>query len=66
MAEQTKPTTSEDEKKLAQSGGGGLSTGLQPGGTFPGGGPGAGPDSIGTGGGQTADAPSGNVKKGGR
>jgi hypothetical protein len=44
----------------------GLSTGLQPGGTRPGGGPGAGVGSIGAGGGQTADEPTGSLKQDGR
>jgi hypothetical protein len=44
----------------------GLSTGLQPGGMRPGGGPGAGVGSIGTGGGQTADEPTGSLKHDGR
>ncbi len=47
-------------------GGGGISTGLQPGGTAPGGGPGAGMGSLGTGGASSGGAPSGNVKSGGR
>ncbi len=42
---------------------GGLSTGLQPGGTVPGGGPGASVGSVGTGGAPTGNAPSGGVKK---
>ena len=44
----------------------GLSTGLQPGGMRPGGGPGTGVGSIGTGGGQTADEPTGSLKHDGR
>lgn len=44
----------------------GLSSTLQPGGTTPGGGPGAGVGSIGTGGGQNRDEPTGSLKRGGR
>ena len=44
---------------------GGISSGLQPGGTSPGGGPGASAGSIGTGGAQTGGGPSGSVKKSG-
>ena len=44
---------------------GGLSTSLQPGGTVPGGGPGASVGSIGTGGGPTAGASSGSAKRSG-
>ena len=44
----------------------GLSTGLQPGGTTPGGGPGASVGSIGTGGGQNRDEPTGSLKRDGR
>ncbi len=47
-------------------GGGGISSGLQPGGTAPGGGPGAGVGSLGTGGASSVDSPSGNVKSGRR
>ncbi len=43
---------------------GGLSSGLQPGGTTPGKSPGASVGSIGTGGGSTGNGPSGAVKKG--
>ncbi|HEV2559572.1 MAG TPA: hypothetical protein VGU45_13160 [Microvirga sp.] len=43
---------------------GGLSTGLQPGGTIPGKSPGASAGSIGTGGGSTAGAPTGTAKRG--
>jgi hypothetical protein len=46
--------------------GNGLSSGLQPGGTLPGGGPGASVGSIGTGGGSTGGAVTGNVASGGR
>ena len=45
--------------------GNGLSTGLQPSGTIPGGGPGAGVGSIGTGGGSTGGASTGNAGSGG-
>ncbi len=44
----------------------GLATRHQPGGTLPGGGPGASVGSIGTGGGQTADRESGSLKRGGK
>ena len=44
----------------------GLSTSLQPGGTTPGGGPGAEAGSIGTGGGQNRDEPTGSLKRPGR
>jgi len=44
----------------------GLSSGLQPGGTIPGGGPPASVGSIGTGGGQTEGNDSGSKKRGGR
>lgn len=44
----------------------GLSTPLHPGGTPPGGGPAAGVGSIGTGGGQNADEPTGSLKNAGR
>ncbi len=50
----------------AATGAEGISSGVQRGGTLPGGGPGAGLGSIGTGGGSTGGAPSGNVKRGGR
>ena len=43
---------------------GGLSSGLQPGGTTPGKSPGASVGSIGTGGGSTGNSPSGAAKKG--
>jgi len=43
---------------------GGLSSGLQPGGTIPGKSPGASVGSIGTGGGSTAGAPTGTAKRG--
>lgn len=46
--------------------GNGLSSGLQPGGTLPGGGPGASVGSIGTGGGSTGGASTGNVPSQGR
>ena len=42
----------------------GISSNLQPGGTIPGKSPAAGVGSIGTGGGSTANAPTGAVKKG--
>jgi len=42
---------------------GGLSSGLQPGGTIPGKSPGASVGSIGTGGGSTAGAPTGTAKR---
>jgi hypothetical protein len=42
----------------------GISSNLQPGGTIPGKSPAAGVGSIGTGGGSTANGPSGAVKKG--
>ena len=45
--------------------GNGLSSGLQRGGTLPGGGPGASVGSIGTGGGSTGGAGTGNVGSGG-
>ena len=44
----------------------GLSSGLQPGGTTPGGGPPTSTGSIGTGGGQTEGLDSGSKKRGGR
>jgi len=44
---------------------GGISSGLQPGGTVPGGGPGASTGSIGTGGGSTGGASTGSVKRSG-
>ena len=52
------------EKVLAASsaGSGGITSGLQPSGTAPGGGPGTGVGSLGTGGGQSANDDSGNVK----
>ena len=43
----------------------GLATPLQPGGMMPGGGPGASQGSLGTGGGSTADAQTGSLKRGG-
>ncbi|MBB5712317.1 hypothetical protein [Sphingomonas xinjiangensis] len=45
--------------------GNGLSSGLQPGGTLPGGGPGASVGSVGTGGASTAGAGTGNTASGG-
>lgn len=45
------------------SSGNGLSSGLQPGGTLPGGGPGASVGSIGTGGGSTGGASTGNASR---
>ncbi|TNC72168.1 DUF2934 domain-containing protein [Rubellimicrobium roseum] len=44
----------------------GLASGLQPGGVSPGGGPGASVGSLGTGGGSTANEPSGDVADRGR
>ena len=44
----------------------GLSTGLQPGGVLPGGGPGASTGSIGTGGGQTSGRESGSKTRDGK
>jgi hypothetical protein len=44
----------------------GLSTGLQPGGLVPGGGPGASAGSIGTGGAQTDNRDSGSLKRDGK
>jgi hypothetical protein len=41
----------------------GVASGLQPGGTNPGGGPGTGAGSMGTGGGSTADEPTGAPKR---
>jgi hypothetical protein len=55
----------EARKPTAAPGTGGLSSKLQPGGTVPGGGPGASAGSIGTGGGSTGGAPSGGLKRGG-
>ena len=58
----------EDSKDILEApagGGNGLSTGLQPSGTLPGGGPGAGAGRIGTGGGSTAGASTGNAGAGG-
>lgn len=52
-------------KPTAAPGTGGLSNKLQPGGTVPGGGPGASAGSVGTGGGASGGAPSGSVKRGG-
>ena len=62
-AEQTEKP---DEERLdtgapLPSSGNGLSTGLQPSGTLPGGGPGASVGSIGTGGGSTAGRGTGNA-----
>lgn len=60
----------EDAQKPGHQGGtpprapGGLSSGLQPGGTTPGKSPGASVGSLGTGGGSTGNGPSGAVKKG--
>ena len=54
-----------DAKPKAAPGSGGLGNKLQPGGTVPGGGPGASVGSIGTGGGSTGGAPSGGLKRGG-
>ncbi|WP_210527931.1 DUF2934 domain-containing protein [Rubellimicrobium arenae] len=45
-------------------GGGGLASGLQPGGIVPGGGPGATVGSLGTGGGSTGNAPTGDLGRG--
>lgn len=44
---------------------GGLATPLQPGGTIPGGGPGATQGSVGTGGAPSGGSPSGSLKRGG-
>lgn len=63
MPNNQKPKSS---PKLSTGGPSGLSTSLQPGGTLPGGGPGASQGSLGTGGGQTAGKASGAVKRGGR
>ena len=65
------PPENVDEKANAGVGatprtGNGLSSGLQPGGTLPGGGPGASVGSIGTGGGATGGAGTGNVASRGR
>jgi hypothetical protein len=43
----------------------GIASGVQRGGTVPGGGPGAGLGSVGTGGASTGGTPTGNVKRGG-
>jgi hypothetical protein len=48
--------------ELPAEGATGAATGLQPGGTIPGGGPGTSTGSIGTGGGSTANKPSGTAK----
>ena len=50
-----------EEKEIEATGG--LSTGLQPGGTIPGSGPGTMKGAIGTGGGSDADRDTGNLKK---
>ena len=56
-----KPTENVDLEGTTPSAGNGLSSGLQPGGTLPGGGPGASVGSIGTGGASTGGAGTGNV-----
>ena len=60
MAEAKKRTA---PKGPVGQGGAGPSAGLQPGGTRPGGQPGAGFGSIGTGGGSDADKDTGNLKR---
>lgn len=60
-----KPTENADLEGTTPSAGNGLSSGLQPGGTLPGGGPGASVGSVGTGGGSTGGAGTGNVASGG-
>jgi hypothetical protein len=59
MAETKKPSA---PKGPVGQGGTGVSSGLQPSGTRPGGQPGAGFGSIGTGGGSDADKDTGNLK----
>lgn len=65
-AAQPKPRKAASPRKKAAAGGdteapAGLSSGLQPGGTVPGGGPGAGMGSLGTGGGSTAGKATGTA-----
>ena len=61
MAEAKKPPA--PKGPVGQGGGAGLSSGLQPGGTRPGGQPGAGFGSVGTGGGSDASKDTGNLKQ---
>lgn len=49
-----------DDRPPGRAGAGGIATSLQPGGMRPGGGPGAGLGSIGTGGGNTANSDTGS------
>ena len=63
----TKDKQKEDAKEAAglelpAEGALGAATGLQPGGTIPGGGPGTSTGSIGTGGGSTGNKPTGTAK----
>ena len=61
MAEAKKPSA--PKGPVGQGGGAGLSSGLQPGGTRPGGQPGAGFGSIGTGGGSDGAKDTGNLER---
>jgi hypothetical protein len=70
-ANQTSPTDKDKQNKGFSSSNpprapSGLGSDLQPGGTVPGGGPGASAGSIGTGGGQTENRDSGSLKRDGR
>ncbi|MBC6982541.1 hypothetical protein [Caulobacter sp. 17J80-11] len=62
MADKRKDRTLRRPKAAGKPGMSGLATHLQPGGMTPGGGPGAGVGSIGTGGGSTDNRPSGDLK----
>jgi hypothetical protein len=61
---QAKNSEGTTDATAGSPGASGISSNLQPGGTIPGKSPAAGVGSIGTGGGSTANAPSGAVKKG--
>lgn len=63
QSERPTPDAIENEAPAKPPTGNGLSSGLQPGGTLPGGGPGTSVGSIGTGGGSTAGAATGNASR---
>lgn len=57
------PPTREERESLSGTGGNGLATGLQQGGTIPGGSPAALEGSVGTGGGSTRNQPTGDAEQ---
>jgi hypothetical protein len=64
--QQPQPSGTDSMPNTPTTGAHGIASGVQRGGTLPGGGPGAGLGSIGTGGASTGGAPTGSVKRGGQ